>query len=29
MGGSLKKNKKKEFGGCQFDEIQFIKIKHT
>jgi len=29
MGGSLKKNKKKEFGGCQSNEIQFIKIKHT
>jgi hypothetical protein len=29
MGGFSFKNKKKEFGGCQYNEIQFIKIKHT
>ncbi len=29
MAGSLTKNKKEEFGGCQCNEIQFIKIKHT
>jgi hypothetical protein len=31
MGGSLtkKKTKKREFGGCQSNEIKFIKIKHT
>jgi len=29
MGGFFFKNKKKEFGGCQSNEIQFTKIKHT
>jgi hypothetical protein len=29
MGGSVTKNKKKEFRGCQSNEIQFVKIKHT
>jgi hypothetical protein len=28
IGGSSTKNKK-EFGGCQFNEIQFTKFKHT
>jgi hypothetical protein len=29
MKGPFNKNQKKEFGGCQFNEIQFTNIKDT